>query len=98
MPAISCPLFTVQYRPNSFRMRDVIVVTSQQVVAEVILQVPPDGVNVIGVVLGIVVLHQKCGSLYTIIMRLPALQIPGPGKIEISWRAFGDLCEIRIGD
>ena len=40
---------------NSLRMRDLLVVPAQDIVPKIIRQITADGVNVIGVVLGVVV-------------------------------------------
>ena len=47
-----------------------IIMPSQHVVAEVILQIPPDTVNVIRVVLGVVVFHEEGWALDSIVVAL----------------------------
>ena len=47
-----------------------VIVPSQHVVAKIVLQIPPDTMNVIRVVLGVVVFHEECLALDSIVVAL----------------------------
>jgi len=51
-----------------------LIVPSQEVFAEIAIELPPHGVNVIGVVLSVVVLEQESWRLDAIVVPLPRLQ------------------------
>ena len=55
-------------------------VRSQQVLAEIALNVPPDGVHVVGAVLRVVVLHQERAALDPIVMGPVAPLFARPGR------------------
>src|SRR6266571_7332118 len=80
------------------RVRDLLVVRPQGVFAKVVLEIAPDGVDVIGVVLGIVVLHQKSRALNAIIMALAGFQSARPGEMKVIVAGLADFAEIRFGD
>src|SRR5215218_7962746 len=54
------------------------VVLGQQVPGEVAAQVAPHGVDVIGPVLGVVVLDEQAGTAERVIVAGPSLDRPGP--------------------
>src|ERR1700730_6362101 len=60
----------------------VIVVRLEQVEAEVAPRVVPDGVDVVGVVLGVVVLDQQRGTVEAIVVRLARLERPRPREAD----------------
>jgi hypothetical protein len=47
----------------------------------------PDGVDVVGVVLGVIVLDQERRSVQAIVMPLSSLQTTSPGKANVMWIA-----------
>jgi len=47
-----------------------VIMPAQHVVAEIVLQIPPDTVNVIRAVLGVVVFHEECWALDSIVVAL----------------------------
>ena len=53
-----------------------LVVLLEQILAEVAAEIPPHGVNVIGVVLRIIQLNQERGCLNAVIMWIPAIDAP----------------------
>jgi hypothetical protein len=59
------------------------VVFPQQVPAEVTVEIPPYGVDMIGAVLDIVVLDQKSGSLNTVIMGMTRFDATSPAEISL---------------
>ena len=54
---------------------------SENVATEVAIEVSPNGVNVIGSVLGAVVLEEKLGRLDAIIVAFSRATTPGPGEV-----------------
>src|ERR1700733_14992885 len=60
-----------------------LIVFLQKVQAEVAVQVAPNGVNMIGVILRVVELNQETGRLDAIVMALSWLLATGPREIEI---------------
>ena len=56
------------------------IVTPQDILTEVIAQIAPDRVDVIGLVLRIVVLHEKTRSHYPIVVRATPLLGTGPSE------------------
>ena len=55
-------------------MRYAFVVLPQQVFAEIILQIAPNGVDVIGIILRVVIFHQEGRTLNAVIMGLAAFE------------------------
>src|SRR5438445_3259229 len=49
---------------DSFGVRHLLVMPLEQVVAKIVLEIAPDGVDVIGVVLRVVVFEQERGALH----------------------------------
>ena len=61
-----------------------LVVQCQQVGAKIRMEIPPDCMNVIGVVLNVVVFDQERRSLNAIVMRLTLFEPPGPREEDVS--------------
>jgi len=59
-----------------------LIVRSQRISAEVTLKTAPGSVDMVGAVLGVVVFNNEGRTLDSIIVRLPRLVFPGPGKIQ----------------
>ena len=72
MPAADCSLVMTG-----------LVVQLQQVHAEVAVEIAPDGVDVVGVVLRVVVFDQERRGLHAIVVRVALLGPAGPGEINI---------------
>src|SRR5271157_3849275 len=66
--------------------------------AEVAEHVAPDGVNVIGAVLGLVELDQKGGALNAIGVRLGAIGGACPGELDAFGTGLADLVKPGLGD
>src|ERR1700722_19907729 len=60
-----------------------LVMDLEQILAEISVKVPPDGVYMVGVVLRIVVLNEESRRLYTVIVGLALFRAAGPGKINV---------------
>src|ERR1043166_892792 len=80
-------------RPASGVWR-LVVVFSQQILAEIALKIAPDRMNVVGIVLRIVVLEQKCWTLDAIIMWLPFFRAARPAKVNLIETSFVDPGQI----
>src|SRR5215210_7730882 len=74
------------------------VVTGQKVLAPIVGEVPPDGMDMVGAVLGIVVLDQERRALDGVVVPLARLFPTGPG--EGDWLEAGplDLLPLVGGD
>ena len=59
-----------------------LVVQCQQIGAEIRIEIPPDCVNVVGVVLNVVVFDKKRRALDAIVMRLTLFEPSGPREIN----------------
>jgi hypothetical protein len=59
-----------------------LVVAPQEVVAEVALRIPPDAVDVVGVVLGVVVLDPQRRTVDPIVVGLSGLASSRPGEVD----------------
>ncbi len=55
-------------------MRRRLVVPAEQIRAEIAVELPPDGVDVIGARLGVVVLEQEVGRLDAVVVALARLE------------------------
>ena len=60
-----------------------LVVFLQQIQAEIAVKIAPNGMNVVGVILRVIELHQETGRLDPIVMALPGLLAAGPRKVDI---------------
>src|SRR5207249_870289 len=93
----STHLFSGESRPM-LRVRHLAVMFEQQVFTEIIFKVPPDRVNVVIVVLGIVVFQQEGRSLGAVVMALAMFQSTGPGEIDFVHAGGLDLFQISGSD
>src|SRR5438105_622842 len=80
----------VQQRQRSSLMVPVVVL-SEQVFAEIVGGVTPDGVDVVGVVLGVVKLDQERRPVHAVVMPLPRLHDAGPGEMNLLEPGFVDF-------
>src|SRR5262252_3687865 len=67
------------------------VVPGEDVAAEIALRVAPDGVNVVGIPLGVVVFDQQPRALDAVVMRPPRLGAAGPGEMQLPGSGARDL-------
>src|SRR3954447_2717778 len=79
-------------------MRGLLVMFAKQVFTEITLEVTPDSMDVIGVVLGVVVLEQESRTLDTIIVRIPLFGSARPTEIDFIESCFLDAGEIFTGE
>src|ERR1044071_2712793 len=61
-------------------VRHLIVMVPEQILTKIVLQIAPDTMNVIGVILSVVVFHQERRTLNAIVMALARLEPSRPGK------------------
>src|SRR5688572_29177867 len=61
----------------------VLVIMLQQAVAEVVVEVAINAVNVIGVILSVVVFDQERRALNEIVVRLAGLEAAGPNEMDV---------------
>src|SRR5262249_12199154 len=95
----SCP----ESPPDS--VGDALEMLPKQVAPEVAVEVAPHGMNMVGVVLGVVVLDQERGPLDPVIVRLEALGVARPreadlldsGFLEASHAIGGQIGRHRAG-
>src|SRR5882757_5735970 len=78
-------------------VRDLFIVPPQDVVTEIIFQIAPHGVNVIGVVLRVIVFDQESRPLDAVVVRLSRLQSAGPGKMDLVQPGVIDFPHIIVG-
>ena len=74
-------------------VRGVPVVFSQQVFAPVAVEVAPHAVNVIGVVLGVVVLEQKRAALHAVVVAFAFLQAAHPCEFDLVKACLADFVQ-----
>ncbi len=71
-------------------------VLPEDIEAEIIAQITPDGMDMVPIVLGVVVFEQEGRALDPVIMFLALFQTPGPGEADARDAGFLDLGEIGI--
>src|SRR5688572_33245707 len=82
----------------SVRMvRRVPVMFLEEIDAEVAVKVPPDRMNVIGVVLRVVILDQERRSLQAVVMRLAAQEPTHPREANVIQAGLAEPREARLG-
>src|SRR5438094_2879608 len=59
------------------------VVLGQQVRAEIALEIAPDAVDMVGIVLGVVILDQERRSLNPVVVTLALLQSAHPSELQL---------------
>src|SRR5688572_967464 len=59
-----------------------LVMQRQYVGAKIRIEIPPHRVNVIGVVLNVVVLHQKRRTLNAVVVWSTFFELPRPGEVD----------------
>src|SRR6266404_1728845 len=75
-----------------------LVVPRQQVGAKIRMEIPPDRMNVIGVILNVVVFDQERRPLNPIVMRLTLFEPTGPGQENTSQASRADSVQSRCRD
>ena len=73
------------------------VVLLEQVVAEIALEIAPDAVDVVGVVLGVVVFDQEGRALDAVVVGLAAFQAARPGEADLVDARLEDLAQVVGG-
>ena len=71
---------------------------SEEIVSPIVSQISPDGVGVVCVVLGVVVLHQEARSVQSIIVRLSPFRCTGPGKMNVFFPFFLNPVHLNVGE
>lgn len=66
----------------------------QQIITEIVCEIPPNRMRVVGTALSIVVFHDKCWALDAIIMRLAGHHLAGPGKVDFFEATFLNLFHV----
>ena len=69
----------------------------QQVFTVIAIEITPDQVNMVSVVLGIIEFDQECFSLYAVIMRFTLHQATGPAKADLVFVLCGNPVHSYIG-
>src|SRR5688572_16996242 len=80
---VFCSGVMTHFISGSMRMYSAAVVLAKQVTPEITVEVAPDRVNVVGLVLGVVVFDQERWALYSIVVRLADLDLAGPGERDL---------------
>ena len=70
----------------------------QHVAAEITLEVAPDGVNVVAVVLGAVVLQEEGWPEEAVVVFLAFFGTAGPGEDDLAFAGFGDFDGVSHGE
>ena len=74
------------------------VVGLEWVAAEVVVEIAPDGVDVVGVVLRVVVLEDEAWSLDAVVVRLAGFDPARPGEVDLAEARFFDLRPVFLGE
>ena len=74
------------------------VVVCQEVVAPLGVEVAPDGVDVVGTILGVVVLDQEPWSLKPVIVGVTDMFATGPPEVDVSRAIAGDAVQLVVGE
>ena len=72
------------------------MIVIQHGIAEVVVEVTINTVNVIGIILCVVVLNQERWALNEIVMRFPGLQTAGPDEVDVFPSGTVDAVQILI--
>ena len=57
--------------------------SAQNIIAEVILEITPNSVDMIGLILCIVVFEQECRALHTVVVSFPRLNRTRPSETDL---------------
>src|ERR1044071_5418755 len=79
-------------------VRHLIVMVPEQILTKIVLQIAPDTMNVIGVILSVVVFHQERRTLNAIVMALARLEPSRPGKGNFVRTCLLDFFQIGCRD
>src|SRR5207249_2831005 len=80
------------------RMRRALQMLPEQIPPEISLEIPPHRMNVVGIVLRVVVLDEKRGSLDPVVMLLAALGLARPREPDFLEAGFLEACCPIRGD
>src|SRR6185369_11864038 len=79
-----------------FLVSSLLVMFPERVLTEIVPQIAPNRVNVVGPVLCVVILHQKSRALDPVIMALPWFETARPGEMQVFVAGFPDLLQIGL--
>src|SRR4051812_18697968 len=79
-------------------MRDLVIMFSKKVFAEVAIEIALNGMDMIGIILSVVVLEEEGRALYAIIMRFSLFGAAGPTEVDFIQSGFGDLREVLASE
>src|ERR671918_1680187 len=74
------------------------VMLAQQVAAEIAGQIVPHAVDVVGVVLGVVVLDQADRAVQAPVVGVAVLERAAPGEVDLSGTGLPDAAEFGLGE
>ena len=80
-----------------FRGFRVLIVQSEQIETEIVLHVPPYGMNVIGVILRVVVFGEEEWSVKTVVVWLAALLRACPRKMDVVQVGISQFPNFYVG-
>jgi len=72
------------------------VMRAERIQAEVMIEVAPDSMDVIRIVLCIVVLDHECGPLNAIVVRLAGLTAAGPCEVDVLQSCSAQFRELLV--
>ena len=78
-------------------MRVVLVMPPQQIGREIMPGIVPDRMDVVGLVLGVVVLDQQVRAVQAVIMRPARFEAAGPGEMDLLQSGLADPRPLRLG-
>ena len=76
---------------RAIRMRSVVAL--EDVLTEVAVEIAPDDVDVVGVVLGVVIFNDEGGALDTVVVLLPFLRAADPREFDVIDSGFAQFCQ-----
>ena len=74
------------------------VMVRQQMSAEIIGRIAPDGVDVVGVILGVVVFADEARALNAVVVPLPFFETASPGKVDSVEAVFAEVMPLCLGE
>src|SRR5262249_54189233 len=86
-----CGLCELCASDSRFLMSHALEVLAQQIAPEVAVEIAPDRMNMVGVVLRIVIFDQKCRPLDPVIVRFAMFRLAGPAKRDLLHAGSTDL-------
>lgn len=74
------------------------VMVCQEVVAPLGVEVAPDGVDVVGTILGVVVLDEEPWSLKAVVVGITDMFTTGPTEVDVTGAVPGDAVQLVVGE